>query len=90
MSEHWVTDPSAAITLKIAPTGFGAIPPRTVTQQFNATVAKHGDRKAMAVKDTNGKVTYESLYRCNSLSDILDTLSEIAGLENLDLEAIPR
>ena len=57
MSEHWVTDPAVPIKVKIAEKGFGAIPPRTVAQQFKSTVAKHGDRKAMAVKET-GKVPF--------------------------------
>ncbi len=49
-SEHWVTDPTMPIKLKIAAKGFGSIAPRTVIEQFNATVAKHGNRSALGVK----------------------------------------
>ncbi len=57
MSEvHFVTDPEVAISVKLAKSGFGAIAPRTVIEQFKSTVAKHGTKKAMCWKDPANKV----------------------------------
>jgi long-chain-fatty-acid--CoA ligase ACSBG len=57
---HWVTEPDAILPPKIGASGFAAVPSKTIIQVFRETVAKHGDRNAMAVKaKVNGVVPTE-------------------------------
>jgi hypothetical protein len=61
MAEHdsqifFVSEPELAIPIKLAKSGYGARPPTTVISKFLDTVAKHGQRNAMATKLGKDKV----------------------------------
>lgn len=48
--KHWVTEPNQILEPKIAKSGYGSIPAKTVIQVLTETVEKHGGEKAMAQK----------------------------------------
>jgi len=50
--KYWVTEPDQILEPKIASSGFGARPPKTVIQVLIDSVNNHGNEKAMAQKRT--------------------------------------
>jgi hypothetical protein len=47
---HWTTEPTGYLEPKVGKSGFAAVEPKTVIDVFQATVAKHGSRKALLLK----------------------------------------
>lgn len=53
----YVCRPDGYLEPKIGSSGLAAVPAKTVIEQFEETVAKHGSRNAMALKrPVDGKV----------------------------------
>ena len=50
MNVHWATQPSANLEPKIGESGFASVPPKTIVEEFQAIVKKHGTRNALAAK----------------------------------------
>jgi len=50
--KYWTTDPEGYLEPQVTNYGYAAMPAQTVIEQFNNTVAKHGESVALLQKKT--------------------------------------